>query len=212
MVEQVLLGHGEVGNDTPIGPLNQYFNASLAQLEFDPDKARHFLAKAGLDSLSLTLSTSHAAFSGACQAADLFQSSAALAGIEIDIMEEASDGYWADAWLQSSFANGHWFGRATEDWMFSTAYADRATWGDCGLQSHARFQDLLLKARAELDSETRQDHYFEMQEILRDEGSTLIPMFANFLQATHKGIKTAETIGNLWPMDNARMAERWSRA
>ena len=212
MVEQVLLGHGEVGNDTPIGPMNQYFNASLAQLEFDPDKARHFLAKAGLDSLSLTLSTSDTAFSGAGEAADLFRSSAAMAGIDINIVEEATDGYWADAWLQSSFATGHWSGRATEDWMLSTAYADRAAWGDGGLQSHARFQDLLVKARAELDSEKRQDDYYEMQEILRDEGSTLIPMFANFLQATHKGIETPETIGSLWPMDNARMAERWSRA
>jgi len=39
MVDKILLGHGAVGNDTPIGPANQYYHADMEQLEYDPDQA-----------------------------------------------------------------------------------------------------------------------------------------------------------------------------
>ena len=32
MVDKILLGHGQVGNDSPIGPANQYFNTEMEQL------------------------------------------------------------------------------------------------------------------------------------------------------------------------------------
>ena len=51
-----------------------------------------------------------------------------------------------------------------------------------------------------------------MQQILRDDGGVLIPMFANYVQAVNNRISSPEVVGNLWQMDNARMAERWSVA
>ena len=35
MVDKILLGHGAVGNDHPIGPANQYFASDLEQTEYD---------------------------------------------------------------------------------------------------------------------------------------------------------------------------------
>ena len=35
MVDKVLLGHGAVANDHPIGPANQYFASDLPQIEYD---------------------------------------------------------------------------------------------------------------------------------------------------------------------------------
>ena len=98
--------------------------------------------------------------------------------------------------------------------MFSTAYEAGVPWNDSqwGAEDSARFQELLLSARAELDSDKRQMQYFEMQEILRDDGGVLIPMFANYVQAVNNRISSPDTVGNLWQMDNARMAERWSVA
>ena len=49
MVDKILLGHGAVGNDHPIGPANQYYAADLPQNDYDPDKARALLAEAGTD-------------------------------------------------------------------------------------------------------------------------------------------------------------------
>ena len=98
--------------------------------------------------------------------------------------------------------------------MFSSAFESGVPWNDSQWDGDdsARFQELLLTARAELDSDKRREQYFEMQQILRDDGGVLIPMFANFVQAVNNRIVTSDTIGNNAQMDNARMAERWSVA
>ena len=214
LVDKVLLGHGAVGNDTPIGPANQFYNDEMDQLAYDPDKAAFYLKQAGMDSVNLDLSASNAAFEGAVDAAQLMQASMAPSGINLNVIQEPSDGYWSNVWLKKSFCACYWSGRATEDWMFATAYEAGVPWNDSQWdeKDSARFQELLLSARAELDSDTRKAQYFEMQEILRDEGGTLIPMFANYVQAVNNRISSPETVGNLWQMDNARMAERWSVA
>ena len=65
------------------------------------------------------------------------------------------------------------------------------------------------EARAELDPTKRRDMYTEMQQILRTDGGVVLPMFANYVQAVSNKIANPEKVGNLWQMDNARMAERW---
>jgi len=211
MVDKILLGHGQVGNDTPIGPANQFFASDMEQLTYDPDKAKFYLKEAGLDSLSVDLSASNAAFEGAVDAAQLFQASGSAAGININVVQEPADGYWSNVWLKKPFCACYWSGRATEDWMFSTSYEAGVPWND-SYWDNARFQELLYAARAELDSDKRREQYGEMQQILRDDGGVLIPMFANYVQAVNNRISSPDTIGNLWQMDNARMAERWSVA
>jgi peptide/nickel transport system substrate-binding protein len=214
MVDKILLGHGAVGNDTPIGPANQYFHSEMDQLEYDPDKAKFYLKEAGLDSLDIDISASNAAFEGAVDAAQLFQASASGGGINLNVVQEPADGYWSNVWLKKPFSAVYWSGRATEDWMFATAYESGVPWNDSQWDGDdsARFQELLLTARAELDSDKRQAQYFEMQEILRDDGGVLVPMFANYVQAVNNRISSPDTVGNLWQMDNARMSERWSVA
>lgn len=211
MVDKILLGHGRVGNDSPIGPANQYFNAEMEQTTYDPDKAKFYLKEAGMTSLDIDLSASSAAFDGAVDAAQLYQASAKAAGININVVQEPADGYWSNVWIKKPFCACYWSGRATEDWMFSSAYEEGVPWNDTqwGREDSERFQDLLLEARAELDSAKRREMYFEMQQILNADGGLVLPMFANFVEAISNKIATPETVGNLWQMDNARMAERW---
>ncbi len=92
--------------------------------------------------------------------------------------------------------------------MFSSAYEAGAPWND-SQWDHPRFQELLVAARAELDTNTRREQYHEMQEILRTDGAVIVPMFANFVQALSNKVATPDTVGNLWQMDNGRMSERW---
>ena len=212
MVDKILLGHGQVANDTPIGPASQFYNAEMEQLSYDPDKAAFHLKEAGLDGINIDLSASNAAFEGAVDAAQLYQASAGAAGININVIQEPADGYWSNVWLKKPFSACYWSGRATEDWMFSTAYEAGAPWNDSQWDEgdSARFQELLLLGRAELDTDKRRGIYYEMQEILRDEGGVIIPMFANYVQAVSAKLNVPDQVGNLWQMDNARMAERWS--
>jgi peptide/nickel transport system substrate-binding protein len=208
LVDKILFGHVMVGNDTPIGPANQYFNSEMEPLTYDMDKAKFYLKEAGLTELNIDLNVSNAAFNGAVDAAQLYQASAKGAGININVVQEPADGYWSNVWLKKPFCASYFSGRATEDWMFATAYEAGVPWNDTQWDE-PRFQELLLSARAELDSNKRREMYFEMQQILRDDGGVIIPMFANYVQAISNKVANGDTVGNLWQMDNGRMAERW---
>ncbi len=208
LLQKILRGHGAVGNDHPIGPANQYWHKDLEQRAFDPDKAKHHLKKAGMENLKIDLSAADAAFGGAVDASVLYKESAAKAGIEINVVREPDDGYWSNVWLKKPFCACFWSGRATEDWMFSTAYEAGVPWND-SYWEHERFNKLLIEARGTIDTDKRRELYHEMQIIVRDEGGVAIPLFANWVDATSKKLAHGEDLGNLWQLDGARLAERW---
>ena len=208
LVRKILLGHGKVGNDHPIGPANRFYHADLEQRMYDPDKAKFHLKKAGVDSLQLDLSASDAAFAGAVDAAQLFQESARAGGVSINVIKEPADGYWSNVWMKKPFSACFWSGRATEDIMFSTAYAAGKPWND-SYWEHDRFNKLLAEARTEVDEARRRELYYEMQVIVRDEGGVAVPMYANWIDAKSKKLAHGPNLGNVWALDSARIAERW---
>jgi peptide/nickel transport system substrate-binding protein len=208
MVDKILFGYGSVGNDHPIGPGQRYFNKDLAQTSYDPDKSKYYLKQAGLDSLDVSLSAADAAFGGAVDAAVLYQNSAKESGINLTPVREPNDGYWSDVWMKKPFAAVYWGGRPVEDQMFSTAYETGAAWND-SFWSNKRFDELLVKARAELDDDARRAMYYEMQEILNQQGGVIIPMFASYVFATSDRVGYGDTFGSNWDLDGERWMERW---
>ena len=208
LVDKILFGYGTVGNDHPIGRGQKYFNTELAQTPYDPDKAKFYLREAGLDSLSVSLSAADAAFPGAVDAAVLFQNSAGAAGIDLDVVREPNDSYWSDVWMQKSFSAVYWGGRFTEDQMFATAYESGVAWND-SFWSNARFDELLVAARAELDEDKRRAMYYEMQEIVNQDGGVIVPMFASYIFATSDGVAHDEMMATNWDADGERWMERW---
>lgn len=208
LVDKVLQGHGAIANDHPIGPANQYYHTDLAQNAYDPDRAKSMLQAAGLDGLRIDLSVSDAAFEGAVDAGLLYQAKAAACGIDINVVQEAADGYWSNVWLVKPWCASYWSGRVTEDWMFTLGYQTGAAWNDTNWEN-ARFQSLLLDARAELDSDKRREMYHEMQALCSDEGGNVIPMYANFVTANSTRLGHPEVIGNVYDLDSNRIIERW---
>ncbi|WP_226780053.1 ABC transporter substrate-binding protein [Oceaniglobus trochenteri] len=208
LVDKILQGHGAVANDHHIGPANQYYAADLEQNEYDPDKARFYLKEAGMDGLSVDLSASSAAFAGAVDAAQLYQASAKNCGIDINVVQEPADGYWSNVWIKKPWCASYWSGRVTEDWMFSSVNEAGAPWNDSKWVND-RFQKLLIEARATLDSGKRREMYREMQELDSKEGGTVIPMYANFVDAASAKLANSGTIGNVFQMDSSRLIERW---
>ena len=207
LVKTVLRGYGTVGNDHPIGKNQRYYASELPQRKFDPDKAKFHLKKAGLEGHTFKLHTSDAAFGGAVDAAVLYKESAAKAGIKIDVIKEPKDGYWKNVWIKKGWVFCFWSGRVTEDWMFSTAYAADAGWNDT-FWKHEKFNKLLKAGRAELDSKKRREIYVEMQRIVRDEGATVVPMFAADLTGVSTKLRY-ENVGADWELDGMRAPERW---
>lgn len=207
IVNKVLRGYGTVGNDHPISPVIQY-HADLEQRVYDPDKARFHVKQAGLDKLRVSLSTSDGAGAGNDDTAILFREQAARAGIEVEVVREPADGYWSNVWLKKPFCMVNWGGRPTADVMFTTAYAEGAPWNDSRF-SHSRFNELLLAARGEIDSAKRAEMYREMQIILRDEGSAIIPVFKNLVYLRTAKLQHGPNLSANWQFDGARAIERW---
>jgi len=91
--------------------------------------------------------------------------------------------------------------------MFSIGYAEGSNWNE-GHLKHKRFNELLKAARAELDNAKRREMYVEMQRIVRDEGGSIIPMFANLLMATSTKVGFENVAAN-FDLDGLRTPERW---
>jgi peptide/nickel transport system substrate-binding protein len=181
MVEKILFGNGTVGNDTPINSAYPLYSDDIPQRTYDPEMAAKHFAASGHEGPVL-LRTSDNSFPGAPDAAQLFQQSAKAAGIDVQIKREPNDGYWSEVWNNQPFCTSYWGGRPTQDAMFSTAYLSTADWNDTRF-FNARFDELLVQARSELDTDKRKAMYREMSMLVREDGGLICPMFNNFVDA-----------------------------
>lgn len=208
LVEKITFGAATIGNDFHHSPAMPYFPEAIEQRAYDPDKAKFHLKQAGLDSLSVDFSTADSITTGAVDAAVLFSEHAKAAGINVNVVREPNDGYWSDVWLVKPFCMVTWGARPTPDVMYTLAYKDDAAWNESRWQ-HARFNELLLQAKAELDDAKRAEMYTEMGMISRDEGGTIIPYFPNFVYGRRANVKHSGEVSPAWQMDGYRHASRW---
>ena len=95
--------------------------------------------------------------------------------------------------------------------MFTLAFSADSSWNETHW-NHARFEELLLSARAELDTAKRREMYVEMQSIVRDEGGLVAPVFANTLMANNKKVRVSEKIAGVLSNDGEKNTELWSFA
>ncbi|RKF16807.1 ABC transporter substrate-binding protein [Roseovarius spongiae] len=208
MLETIARGHGYLGNDHPISRSMRFYNDELPQRHYDPDKARHHLKKAGMDSLDVTLSAADI-YAGGLDAAQLFQAQAKAGGININIERVSTDGYWSEVWAQVPFCVSFWQGRPTEDLMLTLAFSDKSAWNETRW-SNERFEKILLEARAELDTAKRRDMYFELQKIINEDGGLIAPVFSNVITVVNDKIDLPGQMSADLPADGMRNFERWS--
>ena len=208
LMRKILRGHGTLGNDQPIGPNDPFFDASLEQRTYDPEKAKWHLKQAGLSSLSVELDAAEAAYVGAVDASVLYAEQARKAGIDIKVNRVSNDGYWSSVWMNKPWCACYWGGRPTADWMFSTAYAADAAWNDT-FWKNEQFNKLLVEARAELDKDKRAQMYAEMQTLVRDDGGAVVWAFANNIMGVSDKVCHDEAVASNYPLDGWRASQRW---
>lgn len=207
-LQRILKGYGVLGNDSPIGPPFRFHAEDIPQREYDPDKAKHHLKRAGMETLALDLSTADFLFSGAIDAAVLYKAHAAPAGIDINVVREPSDGYYTDAWMVKPWYTSYWGTRATEDMILSLVYLSTASWNETRHKSE-KLDGLIVAARGELDDKKRAEMYREVQLIIRDEGGVVVPAFANMVMAVSADVGTGDDIGASWDLDGGYCVKRW---
>jgi peptide/nickel transport system substrate-binding protein len=208
ILDRVLAGFGTIANDQPISSVYRYFDPTIEQRPYDPEKAKYYLKQAGMDSFTIDLHCSNAAWQGAIEGGTLYSEAARKAGININVVRVPNDGFWTNTWKKVPFVTSIWYGKPTEDEILSQTYSANTPYNDM-FWKNERFSKLLLEARAEFDESRRAELYSEIQRIVRDDAGHVIPAFVNWIDAVRSNVGTPEKIDGGYPADGFRAIERW---
>jgi peptide/nickel transport system substrate-binding protein len=177
LVESVLAGSGQVGNDL-FGKGYQHYAGDLPQRERDVDKAKSLIRKAGAEGLVVKLDTSTAA-AGMVEAATVFADQVKGSGLTIEVVQGNKDSYWAD-----TLKNGSLSSFRSGAMPIETHIAQRLLKGaGTNVTKWARpeFDALYEKAVSTSDATARTQAYQEMQRVLHAEGGYLMWGFADWI-------------------------------
>ncbi|MGK9286600.1 ABC transporter substrate-binding protein [Sinorhizobium meliloti] len=208
IVDKVLLGHGTVGNDHPIFKNVKFASSSIPQREYDPDKARHYLKKAGFDTIEIPLNVAEIGFPGATAAGQLYAASAKAAGINLNVTREPDDGYFERIWMKRPFCAAYWHQAITADARFSEAFLPTAPWNETHFNNQ-RFNELVVTARKTVDEGARAGMYHEMQKIIHEEGGLVNPAFVNYVWAMKDNVHRPDDVTTLGDLDSFHCIARW---
>jgi peptide/nickel transport system substrate-binding protein len=179
MRDAILRGHAVVANDQPIDPTNRFYFAGLPQRPYDPDKAKFHLKRSGIGTSTIPIVCSSAA-ENSVDMALLLQQSALEIGLDLDVQEMPSDGYWSNQWLKRSVCFGTVNPRPSADVLLTLFFRSTAAWNESAWKS-ATFDQLLDAARAETDEGKRKQMYADMQTMIAEQAGVGIPLFLNLL-------------------------------
>jgi peptide/nickel transport system substrate-binding protein len=205
ILKSVLAGIGTVANDQPIVPSNRYYAADIPARPYDPEKAGFHWKKAGFSG-NLTLSASDSGFPGAVDAAQLYQVSAQKAGIPLEVDRVPADGYWDNIWLKKPFVASNWSTRPTADAILSLVFLSSAEWNESAWKNK-NFDALVKSARAELNETKRKQIYHDIQALLAEQGSEVIPVRADGLDGVRSNVRGFTVVPGL-ALSGLRVAEK----
>ena len=207
MLEAATGGLGSLGNDTPVGPANPYYNKDLPQRTRDVEKSKALLAEAGYpDGLEVTLFTSTGR-PGLEPAAVVAQQNLNEAGFKANIESVEIAKLYKDILRNPEdgrMSHNNWFGRPTIDETLTPFFTTKANWNYTGY-SNPEVDELLAKARSLVAFEDRKPLYDRVQEILYHEGPTAVPYFKNYVSAVRKEVKNYKLI----PVQYVDLRDTW---
>lgn len=186
-MRQRVLGYmGVLGDDHPVSHVSPFW-ADLPLREYDPDRARSLLSRAGYPKgLQLDLITSTVR-PGMEAMALAFKEMAQSAGVNIQVIRVPAQVYWSDYAGRVPFHTGNWGFRPSIDETFMVAYhstskGNESNWHDPALDA------LVDEARGERNREKRMALYQQAQKLLMEEGAVIIPYFKPTLMAMRSNV------------------------
>ncbi|WP_325094247.1 ABC transporter substrate-binding protein, partial [Leucobacter sp. M11] len=184
MVDQVLDGRGEIGNDM-YAPYDACYPSDIPQRTQDIEEAKRLLAEAGQSDLTVELVTSPVA-AGIVEAAQVFAQQAAEAGVTVEINRVDTGDFYGERYLDWTFAQDFWFTRdylpQTDVSSFESSPYNETHWND------PEWTRIALEARGELDEDRRCELIREAQQIEYDTGGYIVWGFPNTVDAYRVGV------------------------
>jgi peptide/nickel transport system substrate-binding protein len=179
----VLQGYGEIGLDTPVGPMySQYYAGDLLPPERDVDAARQLLADAGFrDGIDLELHTPDTG--NRPNLAVVLKDQWADAGINIDVIVEPESVYYGDdGWLAVDLGITGWGSRPYPQFYMDTMLVCQAIWNESHFCDD-EFDRLARTTGTTMNEADRVEAYRQIQELLIERGPILVPYFFSQLGA-----------------------------
>ena len=185
MLLEVFGGYGRIANDM-FGVLDPYFDHTLPQRVQDIPRAKSLLKAAGHPDLSLQLITADLA-GGVVQAAEVFATQAAAAGVKVSVAQQDTTQYFANSYLKVPFSQDYWEYApyllcATQETV-ATAPFNESHFAD------AEYNSLYAKAYASKDPAVQHDVIHSMQRIDYERGSLIIPYCYPLIDAVASYVK-----------------------
>lgn len=192
MLDLALNGAGIISCDTPVAPDDQY-RADM-HCPPDPERARALLAEAGYpDGVDVDVFVSSLDPSWPVIGVT-YQEQAARAGIRVNVVNAAADGYWSMVWMKKRAFATSW-GERPADQALNEAFHSSAKWNETNY-ANPEFDRLLEAARAELEFGKRRALYVRAQEYLAKTSGTLIPFHVTQLVVLSQRVTHFDPVPN----------------
>jgi peptide/nickel transport system substrate-binding protein len=179
IVSKVELGFGSVGNDL-FGKGFPSYNNHLPQREYDPERAKSLLKKAGFDTFPFNLPTS-SALPGMLESATAFKEQAKAAGIQVTLEKLDAGSYFSNnKYLKVSSYQTNWgqsFESQVQDGMLKTSPYNETHWFD------AKWAADFRRAQQIPDAAKRNAAYKALQEPLWKTNGYVVFAFFNTVDA-----------------------------
>ncbi|MFW6111662.1 MAG: ABC transporter substrate-binding protein [Candidatus Bipolaricaulota bacterium] len=194
MLDSVLSGFGDLGHDHPVAPTYKWYR-DLGVREQNIEKAKSLLAEAGHgDGLEMELHYPTNIFPCADTALNL-QQLVRPAGIDLKLEGSNSDVYFSKYWLKAKMTVTQWAHRVNILDVLKLQYKTGGSWNE-GHYSNEELDKHIDKASTEVKPEVRQEHFTEIQRILREEGPAVIPFHQGLYGAAHNSIEDYNEVRN----------------
>lgn len=192
LIDLVSGGGGVVACDSPVEPNDQY----RKDLECPQDiaEAKRLLADAGYpDGIDVDIHVSTLEPSWPTLA-EAYQAQVAPAGINVNIVQTPTDGYWSEVWMKKDAVATRWKERPA-DQALHELYLSTAKWNESYFKDPA-FDALLEDARRELDFDKRKQLYGKAQDYLWENSGTLVPYHVTRIVGISSRVANLDAVKN----------------
>jgi peptide/nickel transport system substrate-binding protein len=193
MVQALLNGSGDVGNDSPFAPKFPSTDTSVPQRKQDLAKAKQLLAAAGHSSgFSTTLATEQ--YEEIPAMAQVIQAAAAKIGVNIKLKVETQTAYYGKStfgnsdWLDATMSLVDYGDRGVPNVFLDAPLLSKGTWNAAHFKNPT-YDNLVKQYTAAVDLQTQKTIAGRIETLLLDQTPLVLPYFINGLTATTSSVK-----------------------
>ena len=188
LVESVLSGRGQIGNDL-FGLGFEHYASAIPSAKATSKPRPPSSPKPGSGDLTITLDTADVG-AGFAEAAQIFAEQVREGGVEVEINERNADTYWSEVLTEGQLASYRSGAMPIASHISQRLLTDSPT--NVTQWHHADFDELYLNLQSTADETEREALYQEIQQRLHDEGGYLVWGFADWIVGTLPGVHGVE--------------------